>query len=288
MGFWGYKLYDNDLAADVRDDYKQKLEKGIDEDTVTKEMLERYQEEISDIDEAPIFWYALADTQWEFGRLEDFVKEKALYYLDNGYDLELWNDVEDGITEKRKKILHELKQKLLSQQPPKKKIAKRRSYRCQWKTGDVYAYPLVSEYAKEAGIYGKYFLFHKIRECGYYPKHITPVVRVKITANGVLPKNEDEFDQLKYVQVSRFPQPPNTSNQDREKYNEFGEKPVYQLQLINTSKRVIPKSLIYLGNYQNVKPPKLDYVPPDISLTGYLWKFFDESMIETYKFYNCR
>lgn len=288
MGFWGYKLYDNDLALDVRDDYKQKLEKGKDEDTVTKEMLERYREEISDIDEAPIFWYAFADIQWEFGRLEDFVKEKAQYYLENGYDLELWADASPKIIENRKKVLSELKQKLLSSQPPKKKIVKHKNYHCQWKMGDVYAYPLVSEYAKEAGIYGEYFLFHKIREVRYYPEHIIPVVRVKITENGILPKNEDEFDQLKYVQVSRVPQPPNITNQDREKYNEFGEKPEYQMKLINTSKRIIPKSLIYLGNYQNVKPPKLDYVPPDISLTGYIWKFFDDFIIRDYKSFNCR
>lgn len=33
-------------------------------------------------EEEPLFWYALADTLWNYGRLTPEVKEKALYFLD--------------------------------------------------------------------------------------------------------------------------------------------------------------------------------------------------------------
>lgn len=37
----------------------------------------------SDEDDAPVFWFAMADMQWNYGRLQEEVKKKALYYLND-------------------------------------------------------------------------------------------------------------------------------------------------------------------------------------------------------------
>ena len=42
-----------------------------------------------------------------------------------------------------------LRTKLLSPQPPEKKVSKYRLYKCTWQVGDVYAYRLESEYSRE-------------------------------------------------------------------------------------------------------------------------------------------
>ena len=55
-----------------------------------------------------------------------------------------------------------------------------RLYHCQWKVGDMYAYQLEGEYAKERGLNGKYLLFYKIAESIWWPGHVIPVVYIKI------------------------------------------------------------------------------------------------------------
>ena len=194
MGTWGPGLYQNDLAADIRDTFKDQLKRGKIGKQITKELLAEYENEILDLDDAVVFWFALADTQWELGRLEDSVREKALFYIQNGYDLKRWQIENPKAALTREMIINRLKEKLLSSQPAQKKISQYKFYKCKWKEGDVYAYLLDSEYAKVKGVYDKYFLFHKVRETIYWPGHIIPIVRVKITKNNVLPKTKEEFE----------------------------------------------------------------------------------------------
>lgn len=297
MGAWGPELYQDDLAADIRDAFKEQLKRGKTGEQITKEMLEEYETELLDPDDAPIFWFALADTQWELGRLEDGVKKNALYYIQDGGDLKRWELENPREAKKRTKALEELKKKLLTPQPPKKKVSLHKLYQCEWKVGDIYAYPLESEYAQEKGISGRYFLFHKVGETIYYPGHIIPVVRVKITKSDKLPQNVNEFNDLEYVQTSVTKCDENISQirgksfvngivVDKYVTDEFGFLPTYRLELINTSKRVIPKKLVYVGNYKDIRPPHLEFVPEDISIPGFMWKFFDNIMIERYCGYN--
>lgn len=299
MGAWGPKLYQDDIAEEVRDFYKDQLRRGKKGEEITRELIAQNEYALSDSDDAPVFWFALADTQWNLGRLENFVKEQALNHILNGQDLRRWETENFQKAKIRARVLAELEQKLTSPQPPKKKISLYKLYQCQWKEGDLYAYPLKSEYAKKNGLEGRYFLFHKISETVYWPGHIIPVVRVKITEDGQLPKSIEEFQKLEYVQTDvGATGMPVLAKQGyslvegkavlENLVDEFGFSPVYRLELLNTSKRVIPKELIYLGNFQNVRPPKLEFVPNDVSIPGFLWKWFDETMIERYCGYNLR
>ena len=288
MGTWGTKLYQDDITSDVREYYQDVIKKTKDGSLTTEKLLKAFSSELDDRDDAPLVWFALADTQWDYGRLEDFVKEKALYYLEQGEDLFRWNDESPEDADKRKRILDKLKEKLLSPQPPEKKIAKTKHYCCQWKMGDVYAYPLVSDYAKEKGLEGRYFLFHKIDEGTFYPEHVIPIVRVKITKDSQLPVDIKTFNDLEYVQTSvGFERviAPGT----KVYYDEYGKLPEYRLKLINTSKRIIPKNLIYVGNFQQVDPPLIENIPRNsLETRGFLWKFFDHLMIDTYFSFNLR
>lgn len=178
LASWGPKLYQDDVTQDVRDEYKDQLKRGLTNEQVTKKIIEENKDYIEDYDDAPLFWFALADTQWKLGRLLPFVKEKALEYLELGKDLEKWQDEGKKNYETRKKVLQDLKTQLLSQMPTEKKISQYRLYKCEWQVGDVFAYKFHSDLSKEHNLYNKYILFRKVGEASCWPGHISPVVHV--------------------------------------------------------------------------------------------------------------
>ncbi len=79
----------------------------------TEEIIEENQDPIEDIEEQSLFWFVLADTQWNLGRLEEYVKNEALKYIELGTDLERWKD-ETKLYEKRRKVLEKLREKLFT------------------------------------------------------------------------------------------------------------------------------------------------------------------------------
>ena len=100
---------------------------------------------------------------------------------------------------KRKKVLEDLRKKLDSPMPPEKKISNYRFYQCKWEIGDTYAYPLDAEIWKDNKFYGNYLIIQKIKEADWWPGHIIPVVRIKITENKQLSQNTKEIENLKHI-----------------------------------------------------------------------------------------
>jgi hypothetical protein len=78
---------------------------------------------IADYDDGPVFWLALAATQWEYGRLHPRAKARALMIIDQRKDLDRWADA--GLAKKRQAVLAQLKKKLLTP-PPKKRTPRLR------------------------------------------------------------------------------------------------------------------------------------------------------------------
>jgi hypothetical protein len=76
MGTWGSGILDDDFAQDVRRDYLERLAAGEKPAAASKALVASYGE--LDSDEAPVFWLALAATQWEYGALDATVKRRAL------------------------------------------------------------------------------------------------------------------------------------------------------------------------------------------------------------------
>lgn len=307
MGTWGPKLYQDDFAEDIRDYYIDQLHRGKIGINITQELLVKHMIQISDPEEASIFWFALADTQWNLGRLEDKVKEIALEHILMGDNLERWKIENPKMAKAREQILKDLRQKLLSPQPPEKKMSQYKIYRCEWKYGDVYAYKLESDLAQEKGLYGRYLLIQKVDEGLWHPGHIVPIVYVKITNDTNLPSNEEEYNQLEYVQTwfTRFDERflpidmsrPQEDIAEKSKINyqvdEYGFLPQYRVTLLNTSKKAIPKKLIYLGNFTNAVSPKNEFIPHSKNnIVAVPWKQFEETfetkMIKLYYGHNLR
>ena len=301
MGTWGPKLYQDDLAVDVRDYYKDQLHRGRSGEEITQELLRDNADILLDTDNVSVFWFALADTQWNVGRLENHVKEKALYYINNEQDIKKWEVENQKEAKIRRKVLFDLEKKLLSPQPAIKKVKQYNLYHCEWKIGDVYAYPLTSKLAKEKKLDNKFLLFYKIDESEWWPGHIIPVVYVKLTKDNILPETEQEFNKLEYVQVSitkwedRFlPIDMNISLEEqllkqasmKFETDEYGFLPKFRLELITTSKKLIPKQLTFVKNFKNIIPPKHEFISNIIPSTS--WKDLEQTIIERYCGYNLR
>ena len=302
MGAWGTKLYQDDVAMDVRNTLKDLLHRGKSVEEITKQMYEDFAWAIDDQDDGPVFWFALADTQWKLGRLLPEVKAQALALIDKGDDLERWRAEGPKHAVARKKVLSELKQKLESPQPPEKKVSQYRLYQCEWEVGDVFAYQLDSDLASEEGLWGRYILVQKVDAYTWHPGHIIPIVYAKITKDDRLPTSAEEYDQLEYIQTSftkyedRFlPIDRNREDDIAEKsklkyeVDEYGYLPEYRIELISTSKKVIPSRLVYIGNFPDITPPKKEFIPHSkLNIYAVRWKDFEQRLIERYTGYNLR
>lgn len=85
--------------------------------------MEAYAITVNDPDEGPVFWLALAATQWKTGRLEDAVKAKALDIIDNDVGLHVREEAGAAQLRKRKAVLRTLREQLTSPQPPRRRCA---------------------------------------------------------------------------------------------------------------------------------------------------------------------
>ena len=76
MGTWGTAIFSDDTASDVRGDYRDYVGDELSGTAATDRVVNEWRETLRDPDEGPVFWLALAATQWECGRLESRVETR--------------------------------------------------------------------------------------------------------------------------------------------------------------------------------------------------------------------
>jgi len=292
MGIWGSGLYCNDIALDVKNQFETMYNSNKSVKTITEKLIDDFKNIMGDSIEEPLFWFALADTQWEYGLLMPDVKAQALNWIEKGCTMPQFQITGNGTDSDLIGVLDALKLKLLTPQPPVKKTVKKRVYKCQWELGDVFAYRLESDLAKERGLWGQYFLIQKVDEGVWHPGHIVPIIYVKITKDSKLPLNTEEFNKLEYVQTRFTKYEERFWPIDMEHFeediieksklvyyvDEYGFLPQYRIMLLNTSKDVIPSKLIYVGNFLNSSVPKNEFIPhTKDNISFVFWENFDET-----------
>ncbi len=144
MGAWSVSINGNDTAQDLISEYQAAFF-YFDTETALKK-IENYVRSIGlneeDEGEWCNYYYSLADFMWKKGILTDPLKIKVLEMLDSNFGLALWTESGNAVLGKRKKILAQFKQKLLSEQPPKKKIRIDFHLSPVFETGDIIAIQL--------------------------------------------------------------------------------------------------------------------------------------------------
>lgn len=108
MSAWGIELFDNDFALDLKTDFTEMLGIGMTIDDIEEQLFKNAPVEF---DEGEcIFWSVLAFLEWEYGLLNDYVKNKAKYIIKNRPDDKLFLDNQNKV--KRKMVLENLYRKL--------------------------------------------------------------------------------------------------------------------------------------------------------------------------------
>ncbi len=264
----------DDMASDIKEEYIDQLYKGIDSHTITQNIQESYADAIKDEDDAPIFWIALADVQWTYGRLEPAVKEKALYYLKSERDRIKWNrNSINNIARNIDDILDDLQDKLNRPQPEKRIIKEKKLFRCSWNVGDVFAYKLTSKYAETKGLVNKYIYFIKCDEMTWHPGHIIPIVNVFWTMSDTILSLEDVIANA-YLPQFYVPAVYEKNKSIRK---------MYRLSIITRKEKAIPRNnLLYLGNSTVHKMDNEEVNPFNVS-----WKDFEKYIIDDYLEWIC-
>ena len=144
MGAWSAKIFDDDGASDIRDEYRTLLGYGMSLEEAYKKIEDYFYPDYQGQFEEDVYWLAIALFQWQNGILLDTVKQRALECIDDESYLERWKDSGEKIYQERVKVLADLKYKLTNVVNEKRKrFAKPPKYmrfKTKWKKGDLLAY----------------------------------------------------------------------------------------------------------------------------------------------------
>ena len=121
MGTSGTALFSDDVAGEVKRDFVDLLRRGVAPERAVDVLKKDWADSIADMDDGPIFWLALAATEWAYGCLDEEVKQKAIDVIDNGDGLARWSG---AALVRRRSLLTALREQLLSPQPEPKRPRK--------------------------------------------------------------------------------------------------------------------------------------------------------------------
>jgi hypothetical protein len=138
MGAWGPAIFSDDTARDIRSDYRELLEDGVENSEATRRVIEAH-DDLAD-DEKHVLWLALAAAQAALGRLDEDVKTRALAVIDGDVGLELWVEAGHRELTRRRAALAKLRETLIA--PPRPPVRVRRPWFhvTDLTAGDVLAY----------------------------------------------------------------------------------------------------------------------------------------------------
>ncbi len=137
MGTSGSGLFDDDLARDVRGDWRELIGDGLSPEQATDRLVERFAESIADPDDGPVFWIALAMSQWKTGRPVEAVRRQALDVIREERGFERWTGRQRRA---RASELERARLQLESPPPPAKPIRRTVKSSTPFVAGDVLAY----------------------------------------------------------------------------------------------------------------------------------------------------
>jgi hypothetical protein len=137
MGAWGPAIFSDDLAADVREDFRDLIGDGLSAEDASERLKAEYADTLEDPDEGPVFLFALAATQWKTGHVVPAIVSEALAALHAGRGMERWEGAPPSDQKKRRRALDKLAQQL--RMPPRDplRISRRKQEDTPLRLGDV-------------------------------------------------------------------------------------------------------------------------------------------------------
>lgn len=259
MGTWNAGLYANDTTCDVKDTYIQFLKQQLNDEEAYRKTYEEYKE-LMDTDEEPLFWYALADTQWNVGRLMPKVRDTALDFIRKKGGVSIWAESHSDVS-KWENTLQKLKEKIESPMPARKRFSKLIEFeRNPWNVGDVYAYQFHTKKSADHGLEGKYILFQKIGNVEYYENIVFSVIQVFDRVFDFIPS----LDMLEGIRILPLVYP--RSPRDTANYIPSFEWYMKATMIYEKRAHYPKKHLTFVGN---INIPEVNYAGNDF--TDFFW-----------------
>jgi hypothetical protein len=140
VGTWGPGIFSDDVAADVREEFRDLIADGLTPAQATERLKGDYDGEL-DPDEVPVFLLALAATQWKTGHVVPAVIEQARAALESGAGMERWEEASPSDRKSRRRALDKLAQQLRTPPRAPVRIPRRKLEDTTLELGDVVAVP---------------------------------------------------------------------------------------------------------------------------------------------------
>lgn len=139
MGTWGTGLFSNDMARDIRDYYRERIEDGVEDTEATRLTVEKFRSYLDDPEEGAGLLIALAVTQSKIGRLDPDIRDRALAAIATGADLATWEHENPKLLRKRREVIDQARAQLTGVQPAPKLLRPPPRPSCGLLAGDILA-----------------------------------------------------------------------------------------------------------------------------------------------------
>ncbi len=125
MGAWGAGLFQDDDAADLRDEWLDEYKRTGSAAEATAAVRKAFKSGFKDSDEGPVLTLALATVLWRHGVLDAKTRAEALSVIDKEKGLDRWRDEGEKVLRGRLKVYAKIRAGLVEKQPPVKKYKKK-------------------------------------------------------------------------------------------------------------------------------------------------------------------
>jgi hypothetical protein len=193
VGTWGSGILDDDTARDVYDRYLEAHRTGKSDDGIVSALLEEFAHVVSDPDEGPVFWLAVAQAQWDASAVTTDVRERVDEILAKGLGLGRWSDEGPAQLKARKAALSRFARKIKT---TRKRIARPATEPAAvpFEVGDCLAIEL-ADGRFGAGVITKYL-------AGTSPSHIVSIVAFHEDD----PPPAEHFNPPSWIRVTEAPE----------------------------------------------------------------------------------
>lgn len=204
MGSWGVGIFSDDVACDVRRQFRELLGQGKSAAETTRTILRDWKSALDDVEDGPVVWLALASLQCDHDCLQKTVKSKALSIIDRGNDLRRWEAVGDRrLVRGRKAALERLRAKLergdtsgkatvKRPRPPRQRYIEPKS---NWPIDELFAYRMSS---------GRHVVLHVVHHFGSKKVGYDPVFAVLNWRGKRLPEKRRLLSIPLKTRIDRF------------------------------------------------------------------------------------
>jgi len=146
MGAWGTGISSNDTFKDIKGDFIDLYDKGMEALEITKKLISENQEIIGTNEERNNFWFAIALAQWECKSLQPEILQEVEAIIRKGIDIELWEKLGASKQElnKRGLVLDKFLKKLHSERKSVRKRKKKINRSAIFTKGDCLSIQLAN------------------------------------------------------------------------------------------------------------------------------------------------